>query len=170
MANDKITLLRHFQLLAVRSAAFVTSKVSELATSVTEALEELEASKQDKINSPADIGAAASNHTHDDYVTSDAVQSAVGLHDGDSWAHQDIRLEVENARTTASGKMAKDFSNATATLPVSNGGTGVTTLDDLKAALGLDDGNYAPAYQYGTEDLTAGSSALASGTLYFVYE
>lgn len=28
----------------------------------------------------------------------------------------------------------------------------------------------APAYSYGTEDLTAGSSALATGTLHFVYE
>ena len=28
----------------------------------------------------------------------------------------------------------------------------------------------APMYDYGTEDLTAGSSALESGKLYFVYE
>ena len=28
----------------------------------------------------------------------------------------------------------------------------------------------APAYQYSTTDLTAGTSALATGTLYFVYE
>ena len=28
----------------------------------------------------------------------------------------------------------------------------------------------APAYAYGTEDLTAGSSALETGKLYFVYE
>lgn len=28
----------------------------------------------------------------------------------------------------------------------------------------------APAYTYGTEDLTAGSSALETGKLYFVYE
>ena len=28
----------------------------------------------------------------------------------------------------------------------------------------------APAYTYGTEDLTAGTSTLATGTLYFVYE
>ena len=29
---------------------------------------------------------------------------------------------------------------------------------------------YAPAYTYGTEDLTAGTSTLATGTLYFMYE
>lgn len=28
----------------------------------------------------------------------------------------------------------------------------------------------APMYTYGTEDLTAGTSELATGTLYFVYE
>lgn len=28
----------------------------------------------------------------------------------------------------------------------------------------------APAYTYGTDDLTAGESTLATGTLYFVYE
>ena len=28
----------------------------------------------------------------------------------------------------------------------------------------------APAYSYGTEDLIAGSSALETGKLYFVYE
>lgn len=30
--------------------------------------------------------------------------------------------------------------------------------------------DYAPPYQYSTTDLTAGSSQLATGTLYFVYE
>lgn len=30
--------------------------------------------------------------------------------------------------------------------------------------------DYAPPYQYSTTDLTAGSSELATGTLYFVYE
>lgn len=29
---------------------------------------------------------------------------------------------------------------------------------------------FAPAYTYGTADLTAGSSALATGKLHFVYE
>lgn len=28
----------------------------------------------------------------------------------------------------------------------------------------------APAYQYSTTDITAGTTALATGTLYFVYE
>ena len=32
------------------------------------------------------------------------------------------------------------------------------------------DSNFAPAYTYGTDDLIAGSSTLATGKLYFVYE
>lgn len=32
------------------------------------------------------------------------------------------------------------------------------------------DDRYAPLYTYGTEDLIAGVSPLATGTLYFVYE
>lgn len=30
--------------------------------------------------------------------------------------------------------------------------------------------DYAPAYTYGTEDMTAGTSPLETGKLYFVYE
>ena len=50
--------------------------------------------------------------------------------------------------------------------------SGVATLGtDGKVPTGqLPDMDYAPAYSYGTEDLTAGTSPLASGTLYFVYE
>lgn len=53
----------------------------------------------------------------------------------------------------------------TGTLPIANGGTGSTTADAARTALGC-----APAYIYSTTDLTAGSSALTTGTLYIVYE
>lgn len=53
----------------------------------------------------------------------------------------------------------------TGTLPIANGGTGATTAAAARAALGC-----APAYTYSTTDLTAGSSALTTGTLYIVYE
>lgn len=49
--------------------------------------------------------------------------------------------------------------------PVSKGGTGATTAEGALENLGA-----APAYTYGTDDLTAGSSSLDTGTLYFVYE
>lgn len=51
------------------------------------------------------------------------------------------------------------------TVPVNKGGTGATTADAARTNLGA-----APAYTYGTSDLTAGTSSLATGTLYFVYE
>lgn len=53
----------------------------------------------------------------------------------------------------------------TGTLPIANGGTGATTADAARTAL-----ECAPAYTYSTTDLTAGSSALTTGTLYIVYE
>ena len=53
----------------------------------------------------------------------------------------------------------------TGTLPIANGGTGATTAAAARTALGC-----APAYTYSTTDLTAGSSALTTGTLCIVYE
>ena len=49
---------------------------------------------------------------------------------------------------------------------------GVATLgaDGKVPESQLPDMGYAPAYSYGTSDLTAGSSALETGKLYFVYE
>lgn len=51
------------------------------------------------------------------------------------------------------------------TVPVTQGGTGATTAAEARTNLGA-----APAYTAGTEDLTAGTSPLESGKLYFVYE
>ena len=48
-----------------------------------------------------------------------------------------------------------------------------TAIDELKLAddnLTQEVNSKAPAYTYGTEDLTAGTSPLATGTLHFVYE
>jgi len=48
-------------------------------------------------------------------------------------------------------------------------GTNIKTINSA-SLLGSGNINLAPAYQYSTTDLTAGTSALATGTLYFVYE
>ena len=50
-------------------------------------------------------------------------------------------------------------------VPVRRGGTGGDTPEEALANLGA-----APAYQYSTTDLTAGTSTLKTGKLYFVYE
>lgn len=69
-------------------------------------------------------------------------------------------------QTTAAGvRNALGLGNTTGAVPIANGGTGATTAADARTALGC-----APAYTYSTTDLTAGSSALTTGTLYIVYE
>lgn len=69
-------------------------------------------------------------------------------------------------QTTAAGvRNALGLGNTTGAVPIANGGTGATTATAARTALGC-----APAYTYSTTDLTAGSSALTTGTLYIVYE
>lgn len=69
-------------------------------------------------------------------------------------------------QTTAEGvRNALGLGNTTGAVPIANGGTGATTAAAARTALGC-----APAYTYSTTDLTAGSSALTTGTLYIVYE
>ena len=68
--------------------------------------------------------------------------------------------------TTAAGvRNALGLGDTTGAVPIANGGTGATTAAAARTALGC-----APAYTYSTTDLTAGSSALTTGTLYIVYE
>lgn len=43
-------------------------------------------------------------------------------------------------------------------------------IDDAVKDIDTNLQNKAPAYTYGTEDLTAGTSPLETGKLYFVYE
>lgn len=78
-------------------------------------------------------------------------------------------LPIENGgtgQTTAAGvRNALGLGNTTGAVPIANGGTGATTAAAARTALGC-----APAYTYSTTDLTAGSSALTTGTLYIVYE
>jgi hypothetical protein len=63
------------------------------------------------------------------------------------------------------GTRGANSTGGSGTLAIANGGTGATTATDARTNLGA-----APAYSYGTEDLVAGTSPLAAGTLYFVYE
>lgn len=63
------------------------------------------------------------------------------------------------------GTRGANSTSGSGTLAIADGGTGATTATDARTNLGA-----APAYSYGTTDLVAGTSPLAAGTLYFVYE
>lgn len=62
--------------------------------------------------------------------------------------------------------------------PILEAGQPLYELDTHRLKVGDGESNYTqlayvsaePNYTYGTTDLTAGSSTLATGTLYFVYE
>lgn len=78
------------------------------------------------------------------------------------------RTITANLASSAAGSFdgsANITVGVTGTLPIAKGGTGSTTAAAARTALGC-----APAYIYSTTDLTAGSSALTTGTLYIVYE
>ena len=74
------------------------------------------------------------------------VEQEIGEHNQDENAHSDIRQAVSSAASAAS--------------------TAQTAAQNAQAAAE----SKAPMYTYGTEDLTAGTSPLASGQLHFVYE
>ena len=54
-----------------------------------------------------------------------------------------------------------DAADLDGSVPIANGGTGATTAAQALQSLGI---------TYGTADLTAGTSELATGALYFVHE
>lgn len=120
-------------------------------------------------------------------ITTDEGESAIFSHNAFEFArvsnvgvatwlgNANTATKLETARTitanlTSSTAGSFDGSEnitvgVTGTLPIANGGTGATTAAAARTALGC-----APAYTYSTTDLTAGSSALTTGTLYIVYE
>ena len=57
-------------------------------------------------------------------------------------------------------------------VPIEKGGTGATTAEAARTNLEitLENIGAAPAYEYSQTDLTAGTSPLETGKLYFVYE
>lgn len=88
---------------------------------------------------------------YDSKGAASAVQSNLNTHVRDTTAHVKA-----NERVAWNGKAAGTHASQHA----ATGGDPITP-----AAIGA-----APAYTYGTDDLTAGESTLATGTLYFVYE
>ena len=85
-------------------------------------------------------------------------------------AHLADQTNPHKVTAEQAGAAAKTHTHGAAdinsgTLSVERGGTGAANAENARTNLGA-----APAYTYGTEDLTAGSSELETGTLYFVYE
>lgn len=117
-----------------------------------------------------------------------------------SWltANKPVLLQYNGTYWVVVGKEQTVLSDASGTLPVSKGGMGKTSwaanqliypsagttfsqlpcptdagsvlMQDPSGAPYWSKINAAPAYTYGTDDLTAGSSALETGKLHFVYE
>lgn len=104
-----------------------------------------------------------------------------------------FRVSVSGATISAPVKVFETFNRAveehehsasditSGTLGIARGGTGATTAEAARTKLGAASAEdvealseavngKAPAYTYGTTDLTAGSSALETGKLHFVYE
>lgn len=103
----------------------------------------------------------------DDVWTSDTVKATPTTHASTHASGGSDPIAPEDI-----GAAKSDLSNVDGVLPVTNGGTGAITAADARANLGITPENIgaAPAYTYGTNDMTAGTSELATGTLYFVYE
>ena len=72
-------------------------------------------------------------------------------------------VEDIGAAPSTHNHSASDITSGT--LPITRGGTGATSASQALTKLGA-----APAYTYSTTDLTAGTSDLATGKLYIVYE
>lgn len=115
-------------------------------------------------------------------------KSSVGLGnvDNTSDANKPISTATQNAlngkqATVTGGASTITSSNLTASRALVSNGSGKVAVSAVTSTeLGYLDGvtskiqtqinGKAPSYTYGTADLTAGSSSLATGTLYFVYE
>jgi hypothetical protein len=109
----------------------------------------------------------SSNNNFFATVTHDGVAKWLG-NAGTATKLETARTITANLASSTAGSFdgsANITVGVTGTLPIANGGTGATTAAAARTALGC-----APAYTYSTTDLTAGSSALTTGTLYIVYE
>lgn len=78
------------------------------------------------------------------------------------YARRAIRLTYDSLGYWVADDYTKpQASDLYGTVPIDKGGTGATTAEAALVKLGI---------TYGTSDLTAGTSELATGSFYFVYE
>ena len=115
---------------------------------------------------PANIGAAASSHGNH-VPTTQTANNATFLRNDNTW--QKVTPANIGAATTAAVQTAQ----STADTAKTNAATALSTANSAASAASAAQttaNSKAPMYTYGTDDLTAGTSALTTGTLHFVYE
>ena len=121
---------------------------------------------------PSAIGAAASSHTHDyaasshNHAASSITSGTLGVARGGtgkaSWTAN--RLVYPSASTTMT-QLAFPTTAGSFLRQGTSGAPYWSTPAETLTAIGA-----APSYTYSTTDLTAGTSSLTTGKLYFVYE
>jgi hypothetical protein len=103
-----------------------------------------------------------------------ASQQSVDNHVSDTTKHitSDERAKWNAAQTKADSAyaLAEGKVDSLSDLGVTATATELNYVDGVTENIQTQLDTKAPAYSYGTEDLTPGVSSLATGTLYFVYE
>lgn len=142
----------------------------------------------DPAGSAAAVQTNLTSHTNNKSNPHSVTKAQVGLGnvDNTSDANKPISTATQNAlngkqATVTGGASTITSSNLTASRALVSNGSGKVAVSAVTSTeLGYLDGvtsniqtqinGKAPSYTYGTTDLTAGSSSLATGTVYFVYE
>lgn len=94
----------------------------------------------------SDVGAATASHTHSEYLTTSGTAAAATK----LATARTIRTNLGSTSTASFNGTANITPGVSGTLPVTNGGTGVTSIDALKTALGVSSNSSLIATEAGT--------------------
>lgn len=123
---------------------------------------------KDKVDKVSGKGLSANDYTDSDKAEVAKVKDKVDKVSGKGLSANDFtaayKTKLDNLDTNLNNKVDKVSGKGLSTNDFTS--TYKTKLDNLDSSLSAK----APAYSYSTTDLTAGTSALATGKLYFVYE